>query len=197
MTNNIQLVGRVRDIRYSHSTANNQYYKIKIIVDSNSTGNPDTFVNLVVNEKDLKNKPINNNELISIVGYLRSRNDNEAHTTDIYVSSDLRESTNESNLVELSGNVCKIIGYSETEYNNYFHFILANFYEVQSGNKVYKLNSYIPCLVKGELAKEYYSKVHVSDKVNLIGRLKSHTYKKDGIINNVYDVVVSDIVLEA
>ena len=99
-----------------------------------------------------------------------------------------------NNRVELDGRICKINELRTTQNGKHnIHFIVAN--NLISADSSKRLNSYIPCIAWGKLAREL-SELSVNTKISLTGELHSREHKKvheDGSveIRVAHELVVS------
>ena len=76
----------------------------------------------------------------------------------------------------IDGRICKIDELRSTkDGKSNIHFVIANNLIIEDSNQ--KLNSYLPCIAWGKLAKQI-SQMHVNDKITITGELHSREYKK-------------------
>lgn len=185
--NVIAVQGYIRDIQFSHDIGNIDYYKANIACPG-VNGREDDLI--YVRFKNLSNK-YKDGDFISFKGNLRSystKDDNGKSQVQIYVFTYFDLPDIPINTVQIDGRICKISALETTHSNKeYVRFILAN--NIIKGNK--KINSYIPCIAYGDLAKQM-SKKKVSDKILIDGELHSHTYKRkpDKEIIVAHEVIV-------
>lgn len=173
--NEVILKGYMKDIAPSHTIGGIEFDKAKLIVQRN-TGVEDV---VELKFKKLTNK-YKENDLVFLKGNVRSYSykvENNHNKVNIYVFTyfDVPEE-DDSNKVLLEGRICKIDTLRKTKQGkNNIHFIVAN--NIVSENSDKRLNSYIPCIAWGSLAKEI-SKLKVSDKVRVVGELHSRECRK-------------------
>lgn len=189
--NEIILKGLIRDIEDSHNIGDIQYSKANLIVPRNN-GIDDII--------SLRFKKFSNNykegQEISLIGNIRSYSrqiSKDKNKVDIYVftyfdkpeDDELDESNNE---FIIDGRICKIEDLRKLPGGKQnIHFIIANNLEI-AGNQ--KLNSYLPCIAWGKLAKDINSNFKTNDSIHIRGRLQSREYKK-AISNNEYEIRIA------
>ena len=174
--NKIILSGQLRNIEYSHQIEDIVFNKALLIVPKEN-GQED-----VINLKfKAFSNPYKENDRINIEGNIRSYSykvDENKNKVIIYVFTYFDRPENEEiiNHVELDGRICKINDLRVTQSGKHnVHFILAN--NLISSDNSKRLNSYIPCIAWGNLAKEL-SKLTVNTKLKVIGTLHSREHKK-------------------
>ena len=197
--NKIQLSGVINNITYSHTIGTTDYDKAEIIVPKYNGEDV-----LQLRFKHYSNT-YENGEQIALVGNIRSYSEkletkNKVHLY-VFTYFDKPENDSEEEVVwnnfEVDGRICKIdnIRTSANGKQN-IHFILAN--NIISKNTHQKLNTYIPMVAFGDTAVEI-AKLHVSDKIQVTGKLNSREYIKkldDGTIETrmAYEGIVSSFV---
>ncbi len=172
--NLICLRGYLRDIKFSHYQGEIEYEKANLICPR--TGGKDEDI-ISLRYKKYTNK-YNEGDFIEIVGNIRSYSfkDNNKNNVQIYVFTyfDSPEEISNNYLI-FDGRICKI---NELRYSKngipYIHFILANNIFTNDGKKI---NSYIPCVCYSDNANKILS-LGVNAKIEVVGELHSHTYKK-------------------
>jgi single-stranded DNA-binding protein len=88
----------------------------------------------------------------------------------------LEESKESQNDAVLSGKICKKDTLRKSSSGkHYIHYIVANNIVTEDGQKI---NSYIPCVAWGKLAKEIENGYKVGDEGEIGGQLQSREYKK-------------------
>ena len=205
--NTIELHGHLTNIECSHNIDNIQYDRATLIV-PRPKQQTDDIINLRFKKFTLpfEYRDITNVE-IDLVGQLRSysqRTANGKNKVELYVFTyfDLPENplTNDCenpiyNHVELDGRICKIdtLRTTNTGKNN-IHLILANNLIVSNGDK--KLNSYVPCIAWGNIAKQL-SKLTVNTPIQITGELHSREYIKhldnnDSEIRVAHECLITD-----
>lgn len=192
--NKVMVKGILKDIQPSHTIDDITFDKAKLIC-KRDNGKEDV-INLRF--KSFSNKYKENDE-VSIIGNLRSYSykiDEERNKVLIYVFTYFDEFEEDiNNKVEIDGRICKINELRTTKDGKHnVHFILANNLILDNSNK--RLNSYIPCLAWGKLAKDI-SKLSVNTKLKINGQIHSREHKKvyeNGEIELrvAHELVVSD-----
>ena len=175
--NNINLSGVIRNISPSHNIGDIEYSKAELLT-TRDNGQVDII--------DLRFKTYCNkykeDDNVDLTGNLRSYSykvDDNKNKVVVYVFTyfDRREDEIESvNIVHIDGRICKMQPLRVSNNGKHSaHFILAN--NLISGDNGKRLNSYIPCIAWGKVAKEI-SKLSVSDKIEIVGELHSREHKK-------------------
>ena len=178
--NTIRLKGVLKNIEDSHVINNIEFSKANLVV-----SRPDNSEDcLNIRFKKFSNFYAEDQE-VALCGNLRSyssRLDSGKNKVELYVFTyfdqpDLDENDKEYiNFLELDGRICKLDTIRTSKYGKKsIHFILANNLIVSEGAK--KLNSYIPCVAKGDLA-EQIANLKVNTQIQITGQLHSRQYKK-------------------
>lgn len=186
--NEIKLKGFIRDIKSSHVLNGVEYDKANLVV-KRETGIEDII--------NLRFKKFSNfyreNQEIDLVGNIRSysqKMEDGKNKVDIYVFTyfDHQEGDIVNNDFEADGRICKLdeLRFLKNGKSN-IHFILAN--NLEFGENGQKLNSYLPCIAWGKLAKQI-SCMKVNDKIKIHGKLQSREYKKY-YSENEFDIKVA------
>lgn len=173
--NSIVLKGLLRNIQPSHTIGDIEYEQADLIV--SRKGGKEDVVSLKF--KKFCNK-YSEGDLVELRGNLRSYSkklEDGKNKVNLYVFTyfDIPE-TEDTNRVELDGRICKIDEIRTTkDGKNNIHLILANNLIIEDTNQ--KLNSYVPCIGWGKIAKEL-QKLSVNTKLKIVGELHSREYKK-------------------
>ena len=173
--NSIQLKGLLRNLQPSHTINNIEYDQADIIC-SRSNGKDDI---LKIKYKRYSNR-YREGDLVELTGNIRSfsqKLSNGRNKVNLYVFTyfDLPEGES-NNYFELDGRICKIESLRTTQDGKQnIHLILANNLILDESNQ--KLNSYLPCIAWGRVAKEL-SKLSVNTRLNISGEMHSREYKK-------------------
>ena len=174
--NTIQLKGLIRNVQPSHTIKDIDYDQADII-STRQNGKDDI---ITIKFKRFSNK-YKEGDLIELSGNIRSYSQklNNGHNkVNLYVFTyfDLPQDDEVANHFDIDGRICKIedIRFTKDGKQN-IHFILANNLILEENNQ--KLNSYLPCIAWGRVAKEL-SKLSVNDKIYIHGELHSREYKK-------------------
>jgi primosomal replication protein N len=176
--NRVYLKGIIKNIEYSHTIDGVVFNKASLIVKRHD-GREDIlilkFKQFSVNFKD--------NTEIELTGNLRSYSQqvDGKHKVEIYVFSyfdDISVETDDiRNIVDIDGRICRKDTLRTTKGGkHYIHFILANNIETDTNQK---LNSYIPCVAWGKLAKYVDRDLKVGNFITIAGKLQSREYKKN------------------
>ena len=173
--NEIILSGTIKNIQHSHSIGEVEFDKAQLIC-TRDNGREDV-INLKF--KSFSN-PYKNNEKISIKGNIRSysyKTEDDGNRVMIYVFTYFDQpSKEEVNGATIDGRICKINPLRKTKSGKQnIHFIIANNLHSQDNTK--RLNSYIPCIAWGSVAKKIQD-LSVNTKIKLIGQLHSREHKK-------------------
>lgn len=177
--NNITLKGVLSDCKYSHTLNGVDYEKANLIV-KRKDGKEDV---ITICFKKFSNN-YNDGQTIDLVGNVRSYTrqlDSGKNKVNIYVFTyfdlpSIKDDVEVINEFEIDGRICKIDEIRKTASGKEnIHFILANNLIIEESNK--KLNSYLPCVAWGNVAKEL-EKCNVNDKLLIKGELHSREYKK-------------------
>lgn len=181
--NSISLKGIIRNIRESHKINDIEYNKADLVV-TRKDGKQDV---LNLRFKKFSNKYQDNQE-VCLKGNVRSyskqlsdgKNKVELYIFTYFDQPELDENDQEIiNEFHIDGRICKIDELRTTKDGKHnIHFILANNLIIQESNQ--KLNSYLPCIAWGKLAKQL-AEMNVNDQIEISGELHSREYKK--IIN--------------
>lgn len=179
----------IRNIEYSHTIGTIDYDKAELVVPKYK-GEEDV---IPLRFKKFSNK-YEENQNISIIGNIRSYSEklnNGKNHVHLYVFTyfdlpgvpeDGKELIND---LTIDGRICKIdpirIG---SDGKQSIHFILAN--NIISEQSHQKLNTYLPFVAFGKNAIEI-SKLNISDKININGRINSRLYKK-ALENNEIEI---------
>lgn len=178
--NDIRLKGILKNIQSSHTIQGIEFDKATLIVPRDN-GKEDA---INIRFKKYSN-PYQEDQEISIYGNVRSYStkvDDGKNKVELYVFTyfdlpDLDDNDQEyGNNFEVDGRICKIEAPRKTkDGKTNIHLILANNLIVSDGTK--RLNSYIPCIAWGSIAKQL-SNCSVNDKIKVRGELHSREYKK-------------------
>lgn len=176
--NEVKLRGSIRDINYSHTINDVRYGKANLIVPG---AKDEDIISLVYKEHTNHYK---NGDFVELSGNLRSYSqqlsDNK-NKVSIYVFTyfdipKFDDGIELDNFVHIDGRICKIDGLRE--HSNgipSLSFVLANNIFLDGGRG--KINNYIPVISWGVDA-EKLSKHKVGDKISILGKVHSRTYKK-------------------
>lgn len=178
--NKINVKGLIRNIQPSHVIKDIEYNRADLIV-TRKDGKEDV---LNLRFKKFSN-PYKDNQEISILGNVRSYSkqlENGKNKVELYIFTYFDNGELDKNDQEIlnefiiDGRICKIDELRSTkDGKSNIHFVVANNLIIEDSNQ--KLNSYLPCIAWGKLAKQI-SQMHVNDKIIISGELHSREYKK-------------------
>lgn len=174
--NDIVLSGLLKNVQTSHIIEGVTFDKAQLIVPRDN-GHEDV-INLKF--KSFSN-PYKENDIIHIKGNIRSYSykvDEDKNRVIIYVFTyfDKPDDDEIINEVHIDGRICKINELRTTQSGKHnIHFILAN--NLHSMDNTKRLNSYIPCIGWGNVAKEL-QKYPVNTQLSITGQLHSREHKK-------------------
>jgi primosomal replication protein N len=182
--NEVLLKGILKEIEPSHNIDGISFDKAKLICKRDS-GQEDV---LNLRFKSFSNTHKENDE-VSLRGNLRSysyKTDEDKNKVVIYVFTyfdDPGEEIPRNNSVTIDGRICKMNELRRTRSGKHnVHFIMAN--NLMSADNSKRLNSYIPCIAWGRVAKQL-AELPVDTKLSISGELHSreHTKKyEDGTV---------------
>lgn len=193
--NNIQLKGLIRNIQPSHTIKDIEYDQADII-STRQNGKDDI---ITIKFKRFSNK-YKEGDLIELSGNIRSfsqKLDNGRNKVNLYVFTyfDLPQDAEVANHFDIDGRICKIEDMRFTrDGKQNIHLILANNLILDENNQ--KLNSYLPCIAWGRVAKEL-SKLSVNDKICIHGEMHSREYKKMLTDNEFEFRVAHELVIQS
>lgn len=171
--NNIILRGIINNIQYSHTIDDVEFYSATIVNNNNGHESINS-----IKFKKLSN-PYKNGDYVEIVGNIRTYSEkvgtkNKVHVYVFTYFDSPYIDNEETNIAEIDGRICTMndIRVTKSGKEN-LHFILAN--NIYSNGL--KLNSYIPCVAWGKIAKQL-SSLPVNTQLELYGELQSREYKK-------------------
>ena len=174
--NLIYLKGIIKNIRYSHTIGDTNFNKADLIV-KRPDGREDLII-LKFKEFTMLNKEDKEVELIGNIRSFSQQVDGK-NKVEIYVFSyfdEVEDNYDSSNIATIVGKICKKDTLRKTSNGkHYIHYIVANNIITEEG---LKLNSYIPCVAWGKLAKQVECEYNIGDNVQIEGQLQSREYKK-------------------
>jgi primosomal replication protein N len=191
--NDVTLSGILKDIQHSHEIDGVTFDRAKLLVKR------DNGVEDIIN---LRFKSFSNvykdNDEVCLKGNLRSYSykvSEDKNKVIIYVFTYFdKPEDEENNKVVLDGRICKInpIRTTRTGKHN-IHLILANNLILEGQSR--RLNSYIPCIAWGKIAKEL-SELDVNTKISVTGSIHSREHKKTYEDGNVEIRVAHELLIE-
>lgn len=206
MKNNLKAIGKLTNLRKSHTYQNNdgtevQFYKADLAVQRLS--DVCDYIPLVIDDEVAEDIETFADAYVAMEGELRTRNytgnDGRNHLS-VYVTTVSIEKVdgvpeNEINEVEFEGIICKPPTLRETTSGRVISDLLLA--HNRSTGHSYRLKSYyVPALTWGSAAKAVHKHLHVGDNVIVKGRLQSRKYhcKNDpaDVFHLAYEISVND-----
>ncbi|MGO0907156.1 single-stranded DNA-binding protein [Clostridioides difficile] len=182
-------------LEFSHEIFGEKFYNVKIKINRLS----DSFDTLpmTVSERLLQDIDINKQNLVNVVGQLRSYNKTLNNKNRLVLTVFVREiktieeENKDPNSIFLDGYVCKEPVYRKTPLGREITDLLVAI------NRPYNKSDYIPSIVWGRNAK-FAKNLKVGDRIQLWGRVQSREYEKkideDNVVKKMaYEVSISKI----
>ena len=186
--NTVKLKGIIRNIVYSHTIGNIEYYKAEIIT-KRKNGKED-ILNLRFKRHSC---PCEENEEVTILANARSYSSKKEDNTNkvelyffTYFDAPQEIDEDETNSFEISGKICKLNPLYSDKNGRSIHFILANNLILDNDKKI---NSYLPCVAFNKTA-ELISALSVGDDITIKGECHSRYYKKN-LDNGEYEMRIA------
>lgn len=195
-TNIVNLRGELgEELAFSHEIFGEKFYSAKIKIHRLS----DTYdiLPITISERLLQEIDLNKNNLVDVVGQLRSYNKNIDNRNKLVLTvfarelNLVKEEAKDPNSIFLDGYICKDPIYRKTPLGREITDLLVAI------NRPYNKSDYIPSIVWGRNAK-FAKNLVVGDRVQMWGRVQSRDYEKkleDGTIEKrvAYEVSISKI----
>lgn len=195
-TNIVNLRGELEDeLTFSHEIFGEKFYSTKIKIHRLS----DTYDTLpiTISERLLQEVNLQENNLVDVVGQLRSYNKNIDNRNKLVLTVFAREinvvseESKDPNSIFLDGYICKDPIYRKTPLGREITDLLVAI------NRPYNKSDYIPSIVWGRNAK-FAKNLKVGDRIQMWGRVQSREYEKkldDGEAQKrvAYEVSISKI----
>lgn len=199
--NIVEVVGRMHGDLYVHHTIDGEAFLNGTIAVQRSSGTVD-YLPITITEKLLTMNGMPRSlsgQALRLTGEIRSYNKmiggKSRLLTPLYVRQiAYATDIDDTNRVELYGAICRPPSYRTTPFGrNICDLLLAV-------NRGYGKSAYIPCVVWGKNARAV-RRLHVGDKLRLIGRFQSREYVKvleDGSAEGrtAYEVSVKEICID-
>ena len=186
----------VSDATFSHEVYGEGFYDMQIKVERLS--NQCDILPITISERIMKEENIKRGDFIALKGQFRSYNKQVDGKSKLALTIFVREiipkvENAPTNIIELSGYVCKEPIYRTTPFNREITDVLL------AVNRAYNKSDYIPCIAWGRNAR-FVKSIEVGGKVILQGRIQSREYQKkldDEVIENkvAYEISISKIAL--
>lgn len=174
-TNSLYVQGEIlQDPEFNHSVKDEQFYSFDLKVDRLSE--ECDVLPVIISSKFLTVKSLKAGDKIAIRGQFRSHNKLEDGRSRLILSvfcQELEEWNDNlnSNVVELTGYICKEPIYRKTPLNREICDLLI------AVNRNNNKSDYIPCLAWGRNAR-FAGNLPLGTRIELIGRIQSRKYNK-------------------
>ncbi|MGL5650557.1 MAG: single-stranded DNA-binding protein [Paraclostridium sp.] len=175
-TNIVNLRGELEEeLTFSHEIFGEKFYSARIKIHRLS----DTYdvLPITISERLLEEVNINENNLVDLVGQLRSYNKNIDNKNKLVLTVFAREikvvdgEAKDPNNIFLDGYICKDPIYRKTPLGREIADLLVAI------NRPYNKSDYIPSIVWGRNAK-FAKNLKVGDRIQMWGRVQSRDYEK-------------------
>ncbi|HFQ8908820.1 TPA: single-stranded DNA-binding protein [Clostridioides difficile] len=182
-------------LEFSHEIFGEKFYNMKIKI--NRLSDSFDILPMTVSERLLQDIDLDKQNLVNVVGQLRSYNKTLNNKNRLVLTVFVREiksideENKDPNSIFLDGYVCKEPVYRKTPLGREITDLLVAI------NRHYNKSDYIPSIVWGRNAK-FAKNLKVGDRIQLWGRVQSREYEKKIDENNVvkkmaYEVSISKI----
>ncbi|NJA51623.1 single-stranded DNA-binding protein, partial [Clostridioides difficile] len=182
-------------LEFSHEIFGEKFYNMKIKI--NRLSDSFDILPMTVSERLLQDIDLDKQNLVNVVGQLRSYNKTLNNKNRLVLTVFVREiksideENKDPNSIFLDGYVCKEPVYRKTPLGREITDLLVAI------NRPYNKSDYIPSIVWGRNAK-FAKNLKVGDRIQLWGRVQSREYEKKIDENNVvkkmaYEVSISKI----
>lgn len=183
---------------YSHQVFNEGFFTLNMSVPRLS-GQVD-IIPITISERLLGEADVKVGSNISVKGQFRSYNKIENDKSRLVLTVFVRElceysPTDNPNVVEISGYICKTPIFRTTPFNREIADVLV------AVNRSYNKSDYIPSIAWGRNAR-FVSNLKVGTKINAVGRVQSREYTKvlddetSPIVKTAYELSISKIDIE-
>ncbi|CZR98672.1 MULTISPECIES: single-stranded DNA-binding protein [unclassified Clostridioides] len=182
-------------LEFSHEIFGEKFYNMKIKI--NRLSDSFDILPMTVSERLLQDVDLDKQNLVNVVGQLRSYNKTLNNKNRLVLTvfareiKSIDEENKDPNSIFLDGYVCKEPVYRKTPLGREITDLLVAI------NRPYNKSDYIPSIVWGRNAK-FAKNLKVGDRIQLWGRVQSREYEKKIDENNVikkmaYEVSISKI----
>lgn len=193
--NKIELIGKVVEgFNLVYSAYGENFYSL-IIECTRTSGNSDRL-NLICSDRTINTHISIENEYISILGNVRTRNEDGHLKLNVFVEELDKLDLDDENIdyigvnnVVLEGYICKHDKEPRTTPLGRIIYDLT-----LAINRCCNRTDYCPIIAWGRNAK-YLSSLPIGSKIKLNGRLQSRLYIKDGIEKTAYEISVQTVEL--
>ena len=174
---------------FSHEIYGEKFYNMTLKVERLS--DVCDYIPITISEIILDEKNIKVGDMVAIKGQFRSYNKYVDGKSKLVLTVFVREIVPKienypTNIIELTGYVCKTPVYRLTPFNKEICDVLL------AVNRDYNKSDYIPCIVWGRNAR-FAKNINVGEKVCINGRIQSREYDKELEKRVAYEVSVSNI----
>ncbi len=186
----------VSNAEFSHEVYGEGFYNMTIKIERLSS--QCDFIPITISERILREEGIKVGDMVALKGQFRSYNKQVDGKSKLALTIFVREIVPKienapTNIIELSGYICKEPIYRTTPFNREICDVLI------AVNRAYNKSDYIPCIAWGRNAR-FVKSINVGEKVVLQGRIQSREYQKRIDDNNVenrvaYEISISKIAL--
>lgn len=195
-TNVVNLRGELSEnLEFSHEIFGEKFYNTTIKI--NRLSDSYDILPITVSERLLEDIKIEEGNLCSILGQLRSYNKNIDNRNRLVLTvfvreiNTIEEENKDPNSIFLDGYICKEPVYRKTPLGREITDLLVAI------NRPYNKSDYIPSIVWGRNAK-FAKGLKVGDRIQMWGRVQSREYEKKGEDGNsikkvAYEVSISKI----
>ncbi len=195
--NKVYVYGQiVSNAEFSHEVYGEGFYNMIIKIERLSS--QCDFIPITISERILREEGIKVGDMVALKGQFRSYNKQVEGKSKLDLTIFVREIVPKienypTNVIELSGYICKEPIYRTTPFNREICDVLI------AVNRAYNKSDYIPCIAWGRNAR-FVKSINVGEKVILQGRVQSREYQKkiddDNIENKIaYEISINKIAL--
>ena len=194
--NKVHLQGKIVSLpRLSHKVYDENFYEIDLEV-SRLSSSVDV-IPITVSEKLMSEYNFDIGKEISLNGQFRSYNKQVNGKSKLVLTVFVREildsldSTQNTNVIELVGFICKEPVFRTTPFKREICDVLL------AVNRAYNKSDYLPCIAWGRNAR-FTKSLEIGDKVSVVGRIQSREYEKkreDGVVEKkvAYEISIIKI----
>ena len=195
--NKVYVYGQiVSNAEFSHEVYGEGFYNMIIKIERLSS--QCDFIPITISDRILREEGIKVGDMVALKGQFRSYNKQVEGKSKLDLTIFVREIVPKienypTNVIELSGYICKEPIYRTTPFNREICDVLI------AVNRAYNKSDYIPCIAWGRNAR-FVKSINVGEKVILQGRVQSREYQKkiddDNIENKIaYEISINKIAL--
>ncbi len=157
------------------------------------------FIPITISERLTSNAKLTKGEKVSFYGQFRSFNKLVGDKSKLMLTVFVRDfaeddESNNPNVAELTGYVCKTPLYRTTPFNREICDLLL------AVNRAYDKSDYIPCIAWGRNAR-FVREISIGQKISVSGRIQSREYNKkldSGVseVRTAYELSINKIFIE-